>query len=122
MNMICHNLCLNNKAPIGITYLLDLRVKYCVKQQTLSTTIIYNMLKRTRINSRWRYNFQTYPDDDKYIPGLHINSERELSLASNSIETRTDESKQVMRRKRAKYSRKYIHTNLTGMQAGLLED
>ena len=81
-NMACHNVCLNIKILTGIEHLLGLGANYCVKQTKLPTTTIETMMKRTRRNIRWKYIFRTYPEDDNYIPGLHINSEREPGLAS----------------------------------------
>ena len=60
-------------------------------------------------------------DDNSYIPGLHINSEREPGLASKAFEMRMNEIGKTMRRKGAKYSRRYIHPNLTEIQAGLIK-
>ena len=119
--MACHDVCLDNKAPAGIEHLLGLGAKYCVKQTKLPANTIDNMMKRMRRNIRWKYIFRTHPEDDNYIPGLHINSEREPGLASSAIEKRMDEFEKAMRRERAKYSRRHICPNLTGMQAGLIK-
>ena len=78
------------------------------------------MMKQRR-NIRWKYIFRTYPEDDNYIPRLHINSDREPGLASSAIETRMDEFEKAMGRKIAKYSHRHIYPNLTGMQAGLIK-
>ena len=99
-NMACHDVCLDNKAPAGIEHLLGLGAKYCVKQTKLPANTIDNVMKRMRRNIRWKYIFRTYPEDDNYIPGPRLNSEREPGLANSAIETRMDQFEKAMRRKR----------------------
>ena len=52
-----------------------------------------------------KYIFQTHTGDNTYIPGLHINSESEPDLASNTLGMRMNEFEKEMRRKKAKYNR-----------------
>ena len=107
--MACHNLCKINKAPTGIEFLLGLGEKYCVQRTKLDPKLIDNMMERLTKNVRWKYIFRNEPDEDDettYIPGMHINSEREPGEASKGIEMCLNEFKAELTKARRKYFKK----------------
>ena len=46
------------------------------------------MFERTRNNIHWKYIFRQEKEDNNYMPGLYIKSEKETDEASDEIEQR----------------------------------
>ena len=46
------------------------------------------MFERMRNNIRWKYIFRQEKEDNNYIPGLYIKSEKDPDEASDEIEER----------------------------------
>ena len=84
--MACHNLCIENKAPVGIELLLGLGAGYCVQDAKLPPGQINNMIKRLTNRMRWNYLFRNAQDNDNWIPGMYINSNKDPPKASSEIE------------------------------------
>ena len=119
-NEACHDLCDKIEAPIGIEHLLGLGAKYCEKRTTLKSKTLDDMMSRLRTNVRWKYIFRHEDEtEDDYIPGLHINTDRVPDLASEEIENAMNNFEKRIRKERAKYAPRPIHSNLTPMQRGL---
>ena len=118
--MACHDLFKEAKAPVGIKHLLRLGAKYCEKKTKLNKKNLDNLFHRLRTNVRWKYIFRAEDDtEETYIPELHINSDAVPDLASEDIENALGDFERRVKRERAKYAPRLIHSNLTPMQKSL---
>ena len=119
-NMACHNLCIENKAPVGIELLLGLGAGYCVQDAKLPPGQINNMIKRLTNRMRWNYLFRNAPDNDNWIPGMYINSDKDPPEASPEIEACLRDLKRKLNMERRRYGRD-IYPNLTRIQSSLIQ-
>ena len=55
---------------------------------------------------RWKYIFREKPDEENYVPGLYINSERDPDPASEEIERCLDNLEISLESERRKQRRK----------------
>ena len=118
-NMSCHNMCFIRRAPVGVEHLLGLGSKFCVKTSKLRDETVGNMMERLRTNVRWKYIFRDQPDDNDYIPGLHINTDKLPGKSSKGIEHGMSNFERAIWREQKRYRSKKICPNLTPMQQAL---
>ena len=116
-NVAGHDLCINNKAPVGIENLLGLGGKYCLKRTSLKS--LEHTLQRLKQDVRRNYLFREAEDSGDYIPRLYIRSDWEAPLASDDIELCLNNFELALNAERRRHCRKPICPNLTAMQQAL---